>query len=130
MLTTDITYYKNQIKEFCSILGFFTDEIKVLQHRLGEVTTKNTGQQVLSQVEHFQNQFIIYQEQFQILLHDARRLEAVAVKISTHETVYVADFLIDHRRLAEKVNTAAEIFRDIKHSCYRFLSAVLLISTL
>lgn len=125
MLTADIAYYKNQVKEFCSILSFYTDEIKVLQHRLAEVTAQNTGQQVLSQVEHFQNQFIIQQEQFQILLHDARRLEAVAVKITTHETVYVADFLIDHRRLAEKVNTAAEIFRDIKHSCYSFLYVVL-----
>lgn len=125
MLTADIAYYRNQVKEFCSILSFYTDEIKVLENRLAEVAAKNTGSGVLFQVEHFQNQLIIQNEQFQLLLQHARRLEEEAVKISKHDTVYVAGFLMDHRRLAEKVNDASEVFRDIKHSCYRFLSTVL-----
>lgn len=125
MLTKDIAYYKKQVKEIYSLLGFYTDEIKVLEHRLAEVAAKNTGREVLFQVEHFQNQFIIQAEQFNLLLNQARLLDAEAVKISEHETTCVAEFLMGQRRLQEKVTATAEQFRETKHSCYRFLSMAL-----
>jgi hypothetical protein len=51
-------------------LNFYRDELKILKSRLEEVVTKNTDKQILAQVEHFQNRFIILGEQISVMQHD------------------------------------------------------------
>ena len=42
-------------------LAFYNDEISVMQKRLEEISSKNTSKDVRMQIEHFQNQLIIQQ---------------------------------------------------------------------
>ena len=44
---------------FSSKLKFYKEELAILQERLAEITAKNSRQEVMKEVEHFQNQFII-----------------------------------------------------------------------
>ncbi len=55
--------------EWMSKLKFYADEIIVMKGRLGEIASKNSHQDVLAQVEHFQNQFIIQKNNIDELAH-------------------------------------------------------------
>jgi hypothetical protein len=41
--------------EWLSKMKFYTDEISILKNRLGEIASKNSHNEVLVQIEHFQN---------------------------------------------------------------------------
>lgn len=47
--------YKSHIRA----LDFYKEELQLVEMRLGTIVNANTGQEVLSQAEHFQNVFII-----------------------------------------------------------------------
>jgi hypothetical protein len=49
--------------------AFYRDELKVMDNRLQEIASKYTSKEVLKQVEHFQNQFIIQKERLDELNH-------------------------------------------------------------
>ena len=69
-------------------LDFYREEIATLVSRLEEVASKNTGKEVVAQVEHFQNKFIMLREQLDILHHDIKtrenEVEAVAKERPEH----------------------------------------------
>ena len=54
-------------REWLNKIAFYKDEIKIMRHRLEQVTEKNTSKEVLALVEHFQNQLIVQEEQNDIL---------------------------------------------------------------
>ena len=64
MKTEKIYTQYNENKEWTSNLSFYKDEIKIMENRLVEITSKNTSKEILAQVEHFQNQLIIQKENF------------------------------------------------------------------
>jgi len=43
-------------------MKFYLDELTIFEKRLGELVTRNTKLEVVSQIEHFQNQFILQKE--------------------------------------------------------------------
>jgi len=51
-------------------LSFFTDELRIYEHRLEELTKKSLDRDTLSQLEQFQNQFIRQKEVLDTLEHD------------------------------------------------------------
>ncbi len=51
---------------------FFQQEIGIYEGYLSEVASKWTDKEVLSELEHFQNQFIIQKNQADILAHDIK----------------------------------------------------------
>lgn len=55
--------------EWLSKLKFYTDEISIIKGRLEEIATKNSHQDVLAQIEHFQNQLIVQKNNIDELAH-------------------------------------------------------------
>lgn len=55
--------------EWTSKLKFYADEILVLKSRLEELAAKNNDHEVMAQVEHFQNQFIVQKNNIDELKH-------------------------------------------------------------
>lgn len=55
--------------EWMSKLKFYTDEVIIMTGRLEEIASKNNHQDVLKQVEHFQNQLIIQKNNIDELSH-------------------------------------------------------------
>ena len=54
---------------------FYKDEIQIFNHRLEEIVSKNTGMEVMSEVEHFQNQYIRQSEVIDVLRHEVKQHE-------------------------------------------------------
>lgn len=69
-------------------LDFYKGEIAILTKRLEEVIDANTHTEVTSQVEHFQNKFIVLKEVIDTLGHDIRgregEIERAAEKHPNH----------------------------------------------
>lgn len=55
--------------EWTEKLNFYKDEVNILKNRLAEIASKNTNKEVLAEVEHFQNQFIIQRNNIDEIAH-------------------------------------------------------------
>jgi hypothetical protein len=61
--------------EWTNKLNFYKDEIKIMTGRLEELTAKNSSNEVLAQVEHFQNQFIVQRNNIDEAIHAVKMNE-------------------------------------------------------
>ena len=60
MKKADLIYNQHEENNtWISSLNFYKDDLKFLENKLSEISTKYTDKTILSLVEHFQNQFII-----------------------------------------------------------------------
>src|SRR5687767_1967627 len=62
--------------EWLTKLSFYKDGLKIMKGRLEEIAQKNTSKDVLAQVEHFQNQFIVQNQNIDQLKHAVNEHEA------------------------------------------------------
>ena len=80
--------------EWLSKLKFYTDEISILKGRLEEIASKNNQQNVLAQVEHFQNQLIVQKNNIDEISHTIKLDESAIEKEVNKNPVAV-----DHREM-------------------------------
>jgi len=81
-------------KEWISKLTFYTDEIKILTGRLEELASKNTTNEVMVGIEHFQNQFIIQRNNIDEILHLVKlNEEALIAEVNSNPVA------VDHRKV-------------------------------
>ena len=104
-------------------LDFYKDEIKILRNRLEEIAAKNNSEEVLSKVEHFQNQFIIQRDNIDNIAH--------AVKLNEEELLNEINrnpVAVDRRKMAyhekeqDLVETFEQNFNEIRGEFNRFTS--------
>lgn len=106
-----------------SELSFWEDEIKTFKHRLEELVMRWTDEDVLKQLEHFQNEFIMHSEVIDTLQHDINAHEAEMNKLGmTDETFMNTAHTKSHFAFREKMETQREIYAKLKKDFYRFLS--------
>jgi len=90
---------KPEIEEWINKLKFYADEITLMKGRLSEIATKNSHQDVLTKVEHFQNQLIVQKNNIDELVHeikaDENRLE---------KEVNKNPIAVDHREMPSHVS--------------------------
>ena len=107
-----------------SELSFWEDEIKSFKHRLEELSVRWTDQEVLRQLEQFQNQFILHSEvidelQHTINVHETEMSKVdMTDKISPMNTVHSKD----HLAFREKMEAQRVIYSELKRDFYRFMS--------
>lgn len=119
-------HYFKDLSEWDKTLGFYQDEIRAFESNLKSVIKANTNREILARVEHFQNQFILQKEQFDILHHDIN-LEKTKVKseiLGKGAFINVMPTRKNHV-VKEKVQSAEKIFRETKKEFNRFLSETL-----
>lgn len=115
MKTEKIYTQHEENKEWLSNLLFFKDEIKVMEHRLEEIASKNTSKDVLKGVEHFQNQLIIQKNTIDTLKHGVTISEdALRADISKNETAADHRSVKDHTETREQVKQFEKTFKDLK----------------
>src|SRR5438093_227049 len=125
MAISQIQFYHRELQDWDKSLKFYEEEMQVFNDRLQEVVTKYTHREVLIEVEHFQNQFILQKEQFDLLQHDIHRQETkMAVSIPGESRAINQPVLENQHFLRNKVELAEKIFIDTKHGFYQFLSKV------
>lgn len=107
--------------EWISKLDFYKDEIEILRGRLEEITSKNNAQEVLSMVEHFQNQWIVQRN----------NIDEISHLVSANETALKAEInsnpvAVDHRKVEyhaqeqELVNSFEKNFNDLRQEFNTF----------
>ncbi len=81
-------------KEWTSKLDFYKDDIKILTHRLEEIASKNNTPEVLTEVERFQNQFIIQNNNIDQIKHMITLVEDIIIK-----TIKENPVAADHKKM-------------------------------
>ncbi len=109
--------------EWLNKLSFYKDELSIMKNRLGEIAQKNTSGDVLAQVEHFQNQFIVQAEQLDILKHHINEHEEY-LQQRLNENQVAADHKTssDSPQIRESVESFERIFNGLRQEFNQFLS--------
>lgn len=105
-------------------LSFFSDELKVYEHRLEDLVSKNNEAKVLGLLEQFQNQFIRQREVLEELHHSIKVHEQkIGAAIRRGEKAPTdPDF---HGYMKGEMESYRNIYTDLKHKFYSFLAKYL-----
>lgn len=107
-------------------LKFFKDEIPVLRKRLDEVVSKNTSEDILKDVEHFENKFKILSTHIDELLHDVNVKTDELTSQAATQTKYINVKMFDADTVLEDLMlSTSKDFHETKNSYYKFLSKVM-----
>ncbi len=121
-----IDFYHHELSDWKKSLEFYKDEIKILESRLGEVVSQNTGKTVLSESEHFQNQFILQKEQIDILRHHiSEQDKKFEQKATPYDMSMNQPLLTEQDKLRNEFSSAEKIFTDTRQEFYKFVAKVL-----
>jgi hypothetical protein len=105
---------------------FFRDELSIYQRRLNEVASKNTSSDVLKQVEHFQNQFIIQENELATIIHLTNEHEQWLTNYAKSHPVAIDHMeFADHVVLTDKMQMFKKLYTELKTDFMKFLSATL-----
>ncbi len=105
-------------------LEFYEEDLAFLTSQLEDVSSKNTGSDLKKKVEKFQNQFIIQQNEIDILKHNINKNEEIL-----ENKVIENPVAIEHRKmeddlsLRDRVETFARLFKEMKAEFNSFLAA-------
>lgn len=123
METSLITEQHKAHQEWLGKIAFYRDEVKIMQSRIEEIASKNTGKDILKQVEHFQNQLIIQSSTLDELSHDINKHEQEIT-----EMIKANPIASDHRRAevhpehAEGIVSFEKYFNELRHELITFLA--------
>jgi len=107
-------------------LFFWKDELVIFNNRLSELVTRWTKKEVLKQLDHFQNEFILHGGVIEDLLeeieiHETRMASQDLVSHDTMDTLLVKK----HIEFRKKMELQEEIYADLKKDFFRFLTKYL-----
>lgn len=122
MKKISITHVSNEHNRWLRGLDFYETEIGIQKGILTEIASKNTGADVMKEVEHFENQFKVQQDAISRLRHDIRmNLERIADQAKHQSAGYIdGDLVNEHTSLGAQYDTEEHIIKGIIHSFRRF----------
>ncbi|MDZ4758573.1 MAG: hypothetical protein SGJ10_10635 [Bacteroidota bacterium] len=110
-------------KLWSSEFKFYNDELKIYQSRLEKISAKNTSTEVRSQIEHFQNQFIIQKEHLDILNDEINKHEQWLTKYAQEHPVAINhQVFADHDDINERAASFTKIYKELKTEFMKFLA--------
>ncbi len=103
-------------------LAFWEDELKSFKNRLSELVTRWTSKDVLAQLEHYENQFVVHggvidDMQEAINEHETR----IAAQTKTGHDALDTTLVKKHLEFRNKMETQRQIYADLKKEFFRFL---------
>jgi len=109
--------------EWLNKLSFYKDELSIMKNRLAEIAQKNTSGDVLAQVEHFQNQFIVQAEQLDIVKHNINEHEEyLQQRLNENQVAADRQSSSDSPQIRESVESFERIFNGLRQEFNQFLS--------
>ncbi|HEX2847815.1 MAG TPA: hypothetical protein VHN59_14800 [Chitinophagaceae bacterium] len=117
MRYTDLQHTEAHHNEWLSSLGFYKEDLDILTTRLNEVAGKNTGEEAMKNVEHFENLLEIQRQNISKLEHRIRsNMHASAVEVKHHagkvdETV-AGEMKILEREMADFEKNISQLRKD------------------
>lgn len=124
--TKEVLYNENlhfEHLQWQSELAFWEDELKSFNNRLSELVKRWTKKEVLVQLEHYQNEFILQNGiidklQEEIEIHEAR----IAGQTKTGNNALDTAMTKKHLEFRNKMETQRQIYADLKKEFFLFLT--------
>jgi hypothetical protein len=121
MTQINIKHIANLNNDCLRGLEFYKQELGILQERLDEIAAANTGKEVMEQVEHFQNQFIIHKNAIEEIAHDVNcNNESIEKQLLKTEVFVSVETATAHQNIHEQYQTEEKIFNELRHEFNRF----------
>src|ERR1700761_7446822 len=90
-----IKHLNNNHTDWLRSLSFYKQELHVLDNRLEEIAGKNSDQDMMKEVEHFQNQFQIQQSNIGLLSRDIQtNIGIIAKELQQDNGSYIDNGLV------------------------------------
>ena len=110
-------------EDFKRTLDFYKSEMPFFKKRLEEISSKNTGEDILKQVEHFENTFIAMNENLDVLLHDVNLKQDAMLKDAKAKPDFInLKVIATADDLKTLIDFTTKEFATTKENFYRFLS--------
>lgn len=115
-----------ELKDWRSELELFETQMKGFKKRLIEVTEQNSSEEIMKEVDHFENHFIIQKKNFDILNHEIKLHEKDIVRELQENPIFDNINITDRQfSLRAEIHTAEKLFLSTKNEFYDFLGRVL-----
>ncbi len=125
-MENEIIYNENlhfEHKQWQSELAFWEDELKSFNKRLEELVDKWTKKEVLTQLEHFQNEFILQDGIIDKLKEEIEKHEShIAGQSLRGENAMDTVLTKGHLDFRKKMETQRYIYAELKKEFFSFLS--------
>lgn len=109
--------------EWVNRLNFYKDELKIMTGRLEEIATKNSAKDVLAQVEHFQNQFIVQRNNIDEAMHAVNsHEETLQMEIKTNPVAVDHRLVTYHAEEKEMIGSFEKVFNALRNEFIEFSS--------
>ena len=103
-------------------LAFWKDELMFFNNRLSELVTRWTNKDVLAQLEHYQNEFILHGGVIEDLQETIEKHEErIAGQSIEGEDAIDVQLAKQHVEFRNKMETQREVYADLKKEFFRFL---------
>lgn len=123
MKTEKVYTQHEENKQWVNSLLFYKDEVKIMNSRIAEIASKNTSKDVLAQVEHFQNQLLIQNNQIDNLKHAINvDNDTIGKEIKKNAVAIEHRSIADHVTIRENMADFEKIFNLLKTELNTFLS--------
>lgn len=124
MRTTELNYITElhqDHREWIKELAFYEDELKIMRGQLAELSAKNSAQEVKMEVEKFQNQFIIQQNELDTLKHLVNRNEDLLEKeVKANPVAVEHRKVVDDSQLRDQMEQFEKLFKEMKEDFLDF----------
>lgn len=124
MATKEKIYKQHKENEdWINTLNFYKDEINILKARLEELALKNTSKKVSTEIEHFQNQFIIQRNNIDNIYH-AIKINESTFTASIEDNPVAAEHrkMEYHEKEHDLVTTFEKNFKQLRKDFNNFSS--------
>lgn len=109
-------------KQWEGELAFWEDELKSFNNRLSELVTRWTDKDVLAQLEHYQNEFVLHGGVIEDLQESINEHEErIAGQSIEGEEAIDVQLAKKHVEFRNRIETQREIYADLKKEFFRFL---------
>ncbi|MCA6475060.1 MAG: hypothetical protein IM541_04360 [Chitinophagaceae bacterium] len=122
MSYTNVLNLSNQPKELEHMLKFYEQEINFLEKLLGEVVSKNTSREALTEAEHFQNQFFVQKkniEELETRIH--RHHQQTADNAKNHAGKVDERLHRENQLIGEEIASIEKIIADLRAAYKNYL---------
>ena len=121
-MKTSINTLHHQDIDWLRELDFYAGELNILTKRLEEIIVANTHLQVTSEVEHFQNKFIVLKEAIDTLRHEINGRESNVEKAAIAKPTHITEHSITgNTDLYNKMKSLAADVADTRFELNQFL---------
>ncbi|MCW2118579.1 hypothetical protein [Flavobacterium sp. 7A] len=103
-------------------LTFWKDELLCFNNKLSELVTRWTDKDVLAQLEHYQNEFVLHGgviEDLQEIIE--KHEERIAGQSALNEDGLDIQSTKEHLEFRDKIETQRHIYAELKKEFFRFL---------